>query len=252
MRVIDEELDMLFDARPFANGVGASLYVGVVDPLSDPGPTSIIHRRNRLLDGAGDVLAHVRGEYDLGADSVPKSPRVAFTESPSAEITLTVPADWYSKAVWVQVRPFADNYENETIYRPQRLLIDSEGNPETPVLGTATILAKEKRDAGGLRLRFAYKPSRDGATPTGFILRKATGTGTITDGTVSYDGSTPGGSVAQRVYEIDITGLTNAVAYTFDLLATDGSIETTLIAAIAFTGDAAGPPAVTNARATEV
>lgn len=238
MRCVVEDHDLLLFDRPFSGGIGVSLYAAAVDPLTDPGPRAIEFRRNRILNSSDHVLAGIDGVFALGASSVEKCPRLAVVTDPTAEIRYAIPAEWQEKRVHVQLRTYAEDYENETIYRPRKLDLDAGGEDVTPVLGTATILTTEKRDGGGLRLRFAWNQPRDGAVPTQFVLTKATGTGTITPGTVTYVPD-------QRVYEIDVSGLSNGVAYTFTLSATITAGSTDLVTGIAFTGDSAGPPAVT-------
>lgn len=227
----------LYD-RPYAGTLGVSLYAAALDPLTDPGPRSIEYRRCRILDGSDSVIAGVEGVFALGADSVPKSPRLASVTQPTDEISYPIPAEWQDQTVWAQLRPYAQDYENETIYRPRRIVLDSNGDDASPVLATATVLKTEKRDGGGMLVRFTYNASRDSATPLQFVLTKATGTGTITPGTVAY-------AADQRIYEIEVTGLTNAVAYTFTLSAETAVGSTDLVTGMAFTGDSAGPPAVT-------
>ena len=237
--LLDDEFHSLalYD-RPYAGALGVSLYAAPVDPVVDPGPRAIEYRRCRILDGADTVLAGVDGVFALGADSVPKSPRLTSVVQPTAEVIYPIPAEWADQAVWVQLRTYAQDYENETIYRPRKIVLDSGGEDVTPVLATATVISLSKRDGGGLLVQFAYNASRDSATPTEFVLTKITGAGAITPGTVAY-------VAEQRIYEVAVVGLTDAVAYTFTLSAETASGSTDLITGIAFTGDAAGPPAVT-------
>lgn len=238
MRCVVEDHELLLYHRPFAGSLGVSLYAAPVDPEADPGPRAIEYRRNRILNSSDQCLAGVDGVFNLGATSVEKCPRLAVVTQPTEEISFTIPAEWEGQTVHVQLRPYAEDYENETVYRPRKLTLDGDGEDATPVLGTATVLATEKRDGGGMRLRFAWNPSRDGGVPIQFVLTKATGSGSIMPGTVAYNDT-------QRVYEIDVSGLTNAVAYTFTLSAETEAGSTDLVTGIAFTGDSAGPPAVT-------
>lgn len=230
-----DDTPLLLQDAPYAGSLGAALYVAAVDPEADPGPTAIEFRRCRTFDADG-FIAGVEGMFNLGAASVPKSPAIAFVDSPTAEIRYTIPVAWHGKTIWAQVRTHAQDYENETLYRPRKITLDAGGEDDTPVYGTATIIALEKLDGGGLRVRFTFAASRAGATPTAFTLTKATGTGTITPGSVDYVAD-------QRLYEVEVSGLTNAVAYTFTLAATHAGGSTDL-ATVAFTADAAGPPAV--------
>lgn len=238
MRCLFEDHEMLLYDRPYAGSLGVSLYAAAVDPLTDPGPRSIEFRRNRILNSTDNLVAGVAGVFGLGADSVPKSPRLESVTSPTGEISYQIPVEWQEKTVWVQLRTFAEDFENETIYRPRRIVLDGDGDDATPVLSTATVLALEKRDGGGLLVRFAYNQTRDSATPNQFVLTKATGAGSISPGVVAF-------ADEQRIYEIEVTGLANAVAYTFTLHAETDAVSTDLVTGIAFTGDSAGPPAVT-------
>lgn len=245
MRILADDQSLLFVARPFAGGVGASLYAAVVDPDDDPGPTSIEYRRGRTLDGCDSLLAHTRGQFDLGAASVPKTTRIAAVESPTTAFALPIPEAWHDRAVWLQVRTFADDRENETIYRPQRLRIDDSGEIVEEVRGLAVLLATEKRDAGGLLVRFQFTAAASAVEPEQFLLRQTGGPGSVDDGTVPY-------LTGQRLYEIEVHDLQDGTAYTFALLGLIGTTETPLLDGIAFTADAAGPPAVLDLRAVEV
>lgn len=186
--------------------------------------------------GCWNDRRHRRRLQRIRGNGLPKSPAIAFVDSPTAEIRYPIPVEWHGKTIWAQVRTHAQDYENETLYRPRQITLDGSGDDDTPVYGTATILAAEKHNDGGLRVRFSFTASRTGATPTAFTLTKATGTRTIAPGSVDYvaDG---------RTYEVDVAGLTDAEAYTFTLSATHAGGSTDL-ATVAFTGDSSGPPAV--------
>lgn len=216
---------VLFVERPFAGDLGCSLYAAIDDGR---GPASIAYRP---LQVGGQTLYQ-------GAIPTAKTTRLGHATSPTAEIECAIPDAWAGETVWVQLRTCAQDYENETLFRPRRLVINDDGDDDTPVLGTATITALEKRDDGGLLVRFAYDQPRDGLVPELFVLTKATGSGSIMPGTATY---VPGA----RDYEVTIDGLSDGVAYTFTLSAEVGAVTTPLVTDIAFTGDAAGPPAVT-------
>lgn len=244
-RIMAEGVGFLPIHRPFQGGVGASLYAAAVDPDDDPGPIAIEYRRNRALDGCNSVARCSDDLFELGAESVPKSPRVGFCEQPDAEISIDIPDDWLEQAIWTQVRTFGEDYENETLYRHRRILADAGGDEDTIVRGTLTVIELMKRDGGGLLVRAMYAPSRDGVQPEQFRLVKVSGTGSIADVVESY-------SEKRRLYEFEATGGTNGVAYTFRIDAEADPVVTTLASAIEFTADSAGPPAVTAAVAVEV
>ena len=165
-----DDTPLLLQDAPYAGSLGAALYLAAVDPDSDADPSVIEYRRCRTFDGADGFISGVDGMFDLGASSVPKSPAVAFIDSPDDEFRYSIPVDWHGKTIWAQVRTHAADYENETLYRPRKITLDGSGDDDTPVYGTATILAAEKRDDGGLRVRFSFTASRTGATPTAFTL----------------------------------------------------------------------------------
>lgn len=212
--------------QPFAGGLGASLYAAIDDGRG----AAAIEYRPHQLSGPPTLYS---GPVDLR-----KTKRLADVDQPTAELRFEIPAAWLGQTVWVNPRTHAQDFENRTLFRPRQIHISAEGTVDTPVLGKATILAIEKRDGGGVRVRFSYQQPRDGRVPNQFVLAKVTGSGTIMPGTVAYGAS-------QRVYEIDLTGLSHGVAYTFTLWAETPSGSTELVTGIAFTGDSQGPPAVT-------
>lgn len=242
MRIISDEPDVdefVFTQRPFAGALGASLYVGAGSSAA-----AINYRRNRIIDGAEGLIANLDGQTDLGAASFPKSQAVAQVASPVTELSYELPAELLEAEVWCQVRTFAGDYENDTIYRPRRLTTDPGGDPVLEILGVALIVDTQKRDGGGLRVLFAYTPSRDGLQPETFSVVQVTGPGTIAIGQVTaVDG--------QRDYTIDVEGLTDGGAYTFDLVAHSGAVDTVLVSGFAVTGDADGGAAVAGLVAEE-
>lgn len=243
MRLQCDDHDLLFGQRPFAGGKGASLYLGDGDPLADPGPSCIRYRRDLVLDANNFVVA-LCATHDFGAASFPKSLAVDQVDQPDAELAYTIPATLYGRVVWAQVRTFKDDVENETLYRPRRIVLDGSGGDASEILGTARVIEILALDAGGVRVRFVYEPSRDGAQPVQFSLNRTAGPTSPSPGVTPFVAN-------QRQYDLTIAGLQHAGAYTFKLTAEGATTSADLVTGITFTADAAGPPAVSGLSSTE-
>ncbi len=237
MRLLQDDVPLILINRPFAGGLGAALYLG------QGSATAIEYRRNRLLDGATSLVPRLT-MYRLGEASVSKTPAVDLVKSPATELQATIPAGWLPGDVWANVRTHQADIENETIYHPRRLNADGSGDVVDAVLGTARVLGLDKRDAGGLRIRWVYAASVDGLQPDYFLCRKTAGPTTVVSITTdALDGG--------RDYAFELSGLQDGGAYTFAIDAVAGTVTTTLLTGIAFTADAAGPPAVSGLVAEE-
>jgi hypothetical protein len=213
--------------RPFEGGLGAKLYVGV------GGPENIVYRVPRLFNSK-----HVPFTVVTSRDA-----SVATVKSPTAEFEYTLPEDLVGEDVWYQVRTHEQDVENTTRFRPRHLETDDDGDGEDTIYGTAVVVSLEKRDGGGLRIRFVWRPVRDGVQPVNFVVTKLTGSGSVSPVIVPADGA--------GTYVADVIGLTNDVAYTFRLDGDTGTLAVALVTDIAFTGDAEGPPSVINVVAVE-
>jgi len=218
--------NLLLTERPFEGELGAKLYVGV------GAPEHILYRPARAFNPLHPPLV-----IDTTRDV-----SVATTNTPPLEYTL--PAELVGQDVWYQVRTFANDYENDTIYRPRQLLTDEGGDGEDRIVGTAKVVGLEKRDGGGLRVLFAYTMSRDGLQPETFSVVKVTGPGTVAIAQVTA-------KTDQRDYAIDVEDLADATAYTFDLVGHSGAIDTVLVSGFEFTADAEGPGTITGLVAEE-
>lgn len=243
MRLLCQDHALLPSQRPYADGRGASLYVGDGAPGDNPREDVILYRRNYIFDGAEQLVA--LGEtVDLGGASFVKTPAVDQVDSPADELSYAIPAALHGRVVWAQVRTFEDDVENETIYRPRRLVLDGDGELDAQILGTARITELVKRDAGGLLVRFVYESSRDGVQPAQFVLARTAGPTTPNPVVLIASGS-------RRNYEIEVAGLTNAGAYTFKLSAENSPASVDLVTGIAFTADGAGPSGASGLVAAE-
>ncbi|MEK9810819.1 MAG: hypothetical protein VW362_10250 [Candidatus Nanopelagicales bacterium] len=174
---------------------------------------------------------------------VSSSAAVAVVKSPTTQISVALDATYTSVTFWCQIRTHQDSIENETIWRPIRVSVDGSQDDSKSIDGAAIVTATEKLDGGGLRLRFLYLPATTGTQPTSFVLTPTSGPTTPADATITY-------VTGQLDYSTDITGLTDAGAYTWNLNATDGTVTTTLTT-VSFTADGSGPGAVQNLTAEE-
>jgi len=221
--------------RPF-QGAGASLYVG--------GPAAADIRYRRFKCEQPSALWYVVSDdqtLDPGAAEVPKCLAVAQVSSPTNEITYTISAELLDQALACQVRTFADDRENESIYRPRVIVTDSGGDDAGSILGVVTVDRSEKRDGGTVRIYFTYRAVRSGTAVQQFRVVQTAGPGTIADVVVTAYGS------AQ--YSADVEGMADGDSCTFRIDGEAGAAVTTLATGIVLVADAAGPPAVTGATA---
>ncbi len=236
MRIIPFRGNKCFASRPFqGTTVGAALYASL------PGQTTVIYRNKRIFPHGG--LVSLGSAFPLGGTSVAKTAALELVTSPT-QISISVPTAWYSQTVQLNVRTHECDCENEQISGSRSFTFDSGGNISNPILGTATLIASQKRDAGGWLFKFNYIPSSDGAQPTQFNLIRTAGPTSPAPTTTPYDSKS-------RSFTLTVAGLTNAGNYTFKIQAQNGSTTADLITGINITADAAGPPAVSGLTATE-
>lgn len=213
------------------NALGVSLYLG---PAGVDDARQIRYRNYRPI--GGHVLPS--GNSWDPAVTFLHDAAVTIVVSPTAEITYSLPAEYHGTTFWAQLRTHSAGIENETVYRPQRITVDGSGDVSSTIDGSALILAQEKRDGGGLRLRFLYLPAVTGVAPETFTLSRTAGPTTPADGTATYQASV-------LEYSIDLSSLQDGGSYTFALKASAGAVESTL-ATVEFTADGSGPGAVQN------
>ena len=239
MRILQPGLPALFAHQPFSGGLGAALYIGYGDP--DPGKDAIRYRHGRIPDGTDYLLADTDQKFPLGNANVTKTEAIAFVKSPTKQFVANLPSEALvdGMTIWFQVRTHQSNVENETIYRPRKIVIDSSFDGSGKIEGSGRLLKLEKRDAGGVRFRFVYSPSKDGLQPTQFVLNRTAGPTSPSPETVLF-------VKGKRQYEIDIAGLQDAGAYTFQITAENGAVSKLLVGNngndIDLTADADGPP----------
>lgn len=212
--------------RPFQGSLGAKLYVAAGDP------TDIIYRPNRVYDPRHLKLQPVT-ERDMS---------VATVNSPDEEFSYTLPAELIGVDISCQVRTFANDYENETIYRARTLASDGGGDEVSEIRGSGQIVSTVKLDGGGRRIRFIYRASIEGVQPESFALVKTAGSGTIADVVQS---------AGARADAIDVTGLTDGQEYTFRLEARATGVSALNLDTVTFTADGSGPTGTITLTARE-
>jgi hypothetical protein len=215
VRIFNRGRNTIITDRPYQGGPGAKLYVAAGNP------TDIIYRAARAYDPKHLALQPV----------VTRDVSVATVNSPTTRLSYTLPAALLNTQLSCQVRTFAGDYENETIYRPRIVSVDGGGTPNDSILGTAVVISIEKRDNGGVLVTFAYTASANGLQPDTFALLKTSGGGTVADSTIP---------ATDRVQSIETDGLADGVAYGFNLQARSGAI-TVVLGSLTFTADTTGP-----------
>lgn len=238
-----QNLGVSFTDRPFA-GEGVSLYATVGD--------SVQYRNLRVLPGGtrrrrrAGWIKGTGGNHDI-ANAVTKTARRASVASPLAEIVWTLPAEFIPGAdtqnAAFDVRHYKDDVENLTTnFGTVVVPIDSGGDGEDEILGTAELVSVQIREGGDVRIRFVYHASASGIQPNTFTAIRTAGP------------TSPGGSSitileGETEIEIDVEGLSDASAYTYKIQASNGSTIKDVITGISFTADATGPTAPTSIAA---
>ena len=203
--------------RPFA-GTGASLY----------------------RDGIFRRLRVDTGIYTAGPESrlTTKTAAIDSVQAPTHQFSFDS-TGLAGQTVTYQVRPFKDDVENTSNFRPLTITFDGDGNDGTGILGTATYVSQEQRAGGVVRLYFRYDPSRSGTQPVTFqAIRTAGPTSPATASTEFRRG--------KFLYSIDTPALSDASAYTYKIRAVAGSITADLVTGITVIADATGPAAPTS------
>lgn len=179
----------------------------------------------------------------LGTDPIAKTARMASAAGTSGQTrspAFSIPSAWAGQTVAVDVRHYRDDVENLTSnFRAIRIDLDGSLEETAEIRGTAELLTTEIRAGGIVRLRFAWKPARDGIQPALFRAQRTAGPTSPADVTAdAIDGL--------RIYEIDTPVLDDSAPYTYRVRAESGATIVDALTGITFTADATGPPAVTQ------
>jgi hypothetical protein len=146
--------------RPFAGGPGLKVYGGVG---SDP--TAIAYRANKIFDPQCLPLN----------PSFNNDVSLATVNSPTAVATFTAPAAWFGQTVWLNVRTFGGDLENEQIAGARRLDLDGSGNAKVIFAGTGYLLGVDPVDSGGAVVRFIWKQDSNSVGADHFAAVRLTG-----------------------------------------------------------------------------
>lgn len=229
-----------FTHAPF-DGEGVSLYATV--------GRTVQYRNLRILPGGrrrrsrSGWIKGSGGNHDI-ANAVEKTARVDSVADPGVEIVWALPASFIPGAgtqnATFDVRRYKDDVENESSNaRTVTVPIDSSGDGDDQILGTAELVNVQIRDDGDVRIRFRYTPSSAGIQPDTFTAVRTAGPTSPADVEITaLDGETN--------FEIDVPGLSDASAYTYKITAENGAVAKDVITGIEFTADATGPTAPTE------
>ena len=145
--------------------------------------------------------------------------------------------------IYADVRYCELDVENESFdFRRLNLNIDGNRDEITSILGTASALNNEQRDAGIVRLRFRYKASRNGTQPDTFTAIRTAGPSSPLNAPITRT------IEAGRVYllEIDTPTLLDSSAYTYTIQASNGATTKDILTGLTVTADATGPVVPTS------
>lgn len=243
-----------YNAHPF-DGEGTSLYANVGTAVEYRRlrivrrPRRLARkrcRRSRWIKGTG-------GAHDIAA-GVTKTARIDSVAAPTEQLVTTLPADLLPSSgtgeVVLDVRPYADDVEHlNTNSGTVQNTLDTSGDDQNAILGTALLVGTEVRAGGTVRFRFQWRPAADGVQPDQFVLERTAGPTSPSDVTQSFAGLA--GDPA-TIVEIDVASLSDSAAYTFTVRADDSVTGATadILVGIVVTADASGPTAPTNGAAT--
>ena len=231
-RIIDNS-EIEITRNKFHGDRGVGLYLG---PAGDADPRHIRYRNQRIYDEESDVI--YLGEYQPDADYFLNDATLAVVKFPTDQIDFTLPEEYINTSFWVDIRTHENSLENDSLFRPQRVTVDEEGELLAVIYGTASVVRVIKLDGGGCRILFEYVASLLGVQPVEFVISKTSGVGTVANVVVAFrDGVFD--------YSADVIGLADGEDYEFALTAQNGDATDLLISGIAFTSDAAGPEALT-------
>lgn len=208
--------------------------------VSDPGvddPAQIRYRDIQLVDEGGAALSVIpAGDWAPGGDYYIPQRGVGIVACATEQIAVALGAAYTNVTFWMQLRVSEDGIENDSVDAPQRITVDASQDASDTIDGTVFVTGVDRRDAGGLRVRFEWSPTLTGIQPTQFRLTRTAGPTTPADVSVVR-------STVFNYYTIDVSSLQDAGAYTFNLIAENGATAKT-VATVNFTADATGPEAV--------
>lgn len=173
-----------------------------------------------------------------GGTFLPSTLRATFALSPNQDIYYLFPTEWNEQQVALNIRTFKDGIENEDI-SVKVVTLNSDGEFDESLTGTAVLLSTKQRDGGVVRIRFSWT-NTGSLTPDSLKLIRTAGPTSPSDQTYAYTGD--------GIYEIDTTELSDAAAYTFkiQMVVDDPATTADVLTGISITADATGPIAPTG------
>jgi hypothetical protein len=195
----------LINNRPFQGATDqAKVYAGL-------GSSDLIrYRPNQVFDG-NNIPINYQALNDVS---------VATETNPDDLFMFVAPVEWYSRDdIWLQVRTSANDYENETLYRPRRIALDGSGNLVRTISGTYVLLGVDPGDAGSPSIRFMWTSDRSSLAVLEFQAVYVSGTSNF--GTVTVP------IVRGRVQRLELSGLATG-SYSCTLKAKNSSVLLTL------------------------
>ena len=193
--------------RPF-QGSGAKLYGGMGSPAS------IRYRPQKILDPR---------HLPINPTTV-NDVSLATVASPGTALTCNLPTAWWNRSdIWLQVRTFATDLENETLFEPRNVSLDASGNLIATIDGAFRLLPAAPVSGGATSVRFTWKPALSCYSPISFVLVRVSGPSSIATITVS--------PVGRRVQSIPVSSLVPGT-YVFRLEAHAASVVSVLASAI--------------------
>lgn len=244
----------LFVDRPF-QGEGVSLYATPFATQAAAEAGHVAYRRLRLIAKPkkyGRRTRGPRGRWIKGhggvhdvVSGISKTARRASATSPVSQIVWPIDAAFASQHVLWDVRRWKDDVENlSTDFRTLLTPLDGNRDLVTEILGTATLLDVQLRAGGTARIRWVWKPSRDGLQPNQFTIVATAGPTSPADQTRPYSRG--------RIVAIDTPGLQDGGSYTYKVTAANGATTRDVLTGIQFTADDSGPPAAIFGSAVPV
>lgn len=191
--------------RPFAGALGVKVYAGL------GGVENIRYRVNRVFaPGAVPVNFDATNDVSVGSAA-----------SPTAVVTFTSPVTWHSRDdIWLQLRTYAADIENESLTGARRLSLNSSGTSVTVFTGSGRVLGVDAVAGGGASIRFTWSTARDSVNPLLFAAVRTAGP--TSPATVTQ------ASTASRLQRIALSGL-SVGTYTFRIEARNGSLTPVVI-----------------------
>lgn len=188
--------------RPFSGNLGVRLYAGLGSPAA------IRYRVNQIF-----------ARHLLNLSPLPSND-VALGTGPTSPLAVTFPSSWFGRNdIWLQLRTFANDFENDSIYRPVNISLDSNGNTSVILSGSVTVIDVTPKANGQADVQFVWTPAQGSVTPDGFQTVVVSGPNAPSQGLWTLQN--------QRVQKDTLTGLVVGT-YSFRMDAVSGSVAVTV------------------------